>query len=229
MLYFPENDRSYLQPLDDRYHDLLVNSTSGQAIQKLLKDFIFDTILDVGCGAGWHTRHFANRGKTVTALDYSKHAELNVAEFSNKSVEFKFQDVMEFSSNIQFDALWCSHVLEHQPNPNLFLMKLHSLVREEGVLAITVPPLKNEIVGGHVTLWNAGLLLYQLALAGFDCREAAILKYAYNISIIVRKKTINHNLLLGFSNGDIEKLAPFLPTGNLKQGFNGNISIHNWY
>ncbi|MDU0355705.1 hypothetical protein RS130_19100 [Paraglaciecola aquimarina] len=63
MFYFNDNDRSYLEKLDEQYADLLKYSTSGQAMQKLLKDFEFHTILDVGCGAGWHTRHFSRNKK----------------------------------------------------------------------------------------------------------------------------------------------------------------------
>ena len=47
----------------------------------------------------------------------------------------------------------------------LFLKKVHSLLNEGGYLAIIVPPRKPFIVGGHVTIWNAGLVLYNLILA----------------------------------------------------------------
>jgi hypothetical protein len=82
--------------------------------------------------------------------------------------------------------VWCSHVLEHQPNAGLFLAKLIRDCRDGGILAITVPPAKTEIVGGHVSLWNAGLLLYRLALTGIDCRDARVKTYGYNVSVIVR-------------------------------------------
>ena len=229
MQYFPAQDRSYLQPLKAEFADLLKYSTSGQAMQKLVAEYQFASVLDVGCGAGWHTRHLAKYAQQVTALDYRQHPQLDTDALSQQGVTFQFLDIMEYAPEQPFDALWCSHVLEHQLNPNLFLRKLHSLLAEGGVLAITVPPLKHEIVGGHVTLWNAGLLLYHLALAGFDCAEAAILRYAYNISIIVKKRTIPHLPMLGYCNGDLEQLAPFLPDGAGKQGFNGDIAEHNWY
>lgn len=229
MYYCDERERGYLQTLSIEFADLLENSTSGQAMQKLLNDFEFKNVLDLGCGEGWHTRHFAKRGKKVTAVDYRQHERLNIRELEKFNVEFIFQDIMEYTSVGQVDALWCSHVLEHQLNPNLFLIKLHSLLKEDGVLAITVPPLKHEIVGGHVTIWNAGLLLYHLVLAGFDCAGASILRYGYNISVIVNKRSIVLPKEIGFCNGDIEKLAKYLPTGELTQGFNGDIAEHNWY
>ena len=61
-----------------------------------------------------------------------------------------------------------SHVLEHQFDPQRFLRKIYECLNPDGVLALTVPPRKDEIVGGHVSLWNGGLLLYHLVLAHLD-------------------------------------------------------------
>ena len=228
MQYFPEKDRSYLQPLKSEFIDLLKYSTAGQAMQKLVSEYKLDTVLDLGCGPGWHSTHLSRYAKQVVALDYRKNPALDDREFGT-NVSFVFTDVMQYQPEYDFDAVWCSHVLEHQLNPNLFLLKLHSLLREGGVLAITVPPLKHQIVGGHVSLWNAGLLLYHLVLAGFDCREAAVLRYAYNVSIVVKKRSIKNLPEIGFCNGDLEALQDYLPPGAGVQGFNGDIAIHNWY
>lgn len=82
--------------------------------------------------------------------------------------------------------------------------------------------MKNEIVGGHVSIWNAGLLIYNLVMAGFDCRRAAILRYSYNISCIIEKRSIVLPKDLNYDYGDIEKLSMYLPQG-LAEGFNGDI------
>ncbi|MBA1142490.1 class I SAM-dependent methyltransferase [Mesorhizobium neociceri] len=73
-----------------------------------------------------------------------------------------------------FDAVWVCHVLEHQPNPNAFVRAYLDRLRPGGLIVATVPPTKNQIVGRNVSLWNAGLLLYHLILAGFDCRRASV-------------------------------------------------------
>ncbi|MFQ3220292.1 MAG: hypothetical protein ACI96W_002661, partial [Paraglaciecola sp.] len=65
-------------------------------------------------------------------------------------------------------------------------------------------------------------------LAGLDCSHAAILRYGYNISIILQRKDIQVPVKLRFSNGDLETLAPFMPSF-VQQGFDGNINCHNWY
>lgn len=81
-------------------------------------------------------------------------------------------------------------MLEHQLNPNIFLKKVYSVIKEDGYLCIIVPPRKPIIVGGHVSIWNAGLLMYHLIHAGFDCSNASIFQYDYNIGIIIKKKVL---------------------------------------
>lgn len=71
--------------------------------------------------------------------------------------------------------------------------------------------MKNTIVGGHVSIWNAGLILYRLILAGFDCSEASICRYGYNISVIVKKKEIYVLDKINYDKGDIRILEPYWP------------------
>lgn len=170
----------------------------------------FRSVLDIGSGGG-HAEVFRKHGKEVTTVN------LYEADYVGDYNE------MELGT---FDCLWASHVLEHQPNPNLFLKKCFRDLNENGWLAVTVPPLKHEIVGGHVTLWNAGLLLYQLILAGFDCSKANVKTYGYNISVIVRKKHLSlPTLRMDF--GDIETLAPYFPIP-VRNSFDGRILEVNW-
>ena len=119
--------------------------------------------------------------------------------------------------------------MEHQLNVGLFLNKIKSLLKEGGYLGIVVPPRKPFVVGGHVTLWNAGLVLYNLVLAGFDCSEECYIKqYDYNIGIIIKKKTIIDMLKnLSMDKGDIELLSKYFPL-EVKHNFNGDIMEFNF-
>ena len=178
------------------------------AIEKLLRDYTFRSVLDIGCGAGKHSDIFLDAGKEVTAIDYGESPYFK----KNKSrIKAIVADFNTYEFDLQFDCVWCSHVLEHQLNPNLFLKKIHSVLKEDGVLCITVPPAKQRIGGGHVSLWNAGLLLYHLVLAGFDCSEAVTMRYDYNVSVIVKKRTIDVTDQLVYDAGDITTIRPYLP------------------
>lgn len=190
----------------------------SEAIRVLAQRFPFKTVLDIGAGEGVHSRWLAAIGKSVTSICYS--------------ASYGFQpdivgDYMDTEFNEPFDAIWASHVLEHQLNAGAFLKKIYQDLKPTGILAITVPPMKPEIVGGHVSLWNAGLLLYNLILAGFDCRDAAVHSYGYNVSVIVRKRRVWLPRDLTMDAGDIEKLAAFFPLP-VHQAFDGAISDLNW-
>ena len=187
-----------------------------EAARKLVKDYLFNTLLDIGSGpksAAYSL--FTDNDKTVTRQDINPDYQPDLlGDFNN------------LTTDKLYDCIWCSHVLEHQLNVNHFLTKIFHTLKDGGVLAITIPPLKEEIVGGHVTLWNAGLLLYNLILAGFDCKNAAVKSYGYNISVIVEKKTaILPNL--NYDTGDINALNEFFPLG-VFEGFDGNIQELNW-
>lgn len=157
------------------------------------------TILDVGAGNGAHAKVMREHGHTVHTID--------------RNAAFKpdhLADFITWKPPKKYAAVWCSHVLEHQLNPGLFLDAISDCLKVGGLLVITVPPCKQEVVGGHVTLWNPALLVYHLVLAGFDCSQAVVQSYGYNITVAVRKKKADVPVL-AMDNGDIERIAQFFP------------------
>lgn len=197
---------------------------AGETLQFLINNFQFETVLDIGSGEGKHSDVFKKFDKIVTSIDYGRSVYFNTRSDGHTCV---IGDYYTYKFNNTFDAIWASHVLEHQPNPNLFLKKVHNDLKEGGILAITVPPLKHEIVGGHVTLWNAGLLMYHLVLAGFNCQNISIKTYGYNISVILKKDTIKYLPDLDYDKGDILKLKEYFPEF-VNEPFNGMIDMFNW-
>lgn len=194
---------------------------AAEALEKLLTTYDFHTVLDVGCGPGRHSQLFRQAGKEVTGIDIARMCDGVIVA-----------DYLRHEFGQPFDCLWLSHVLEHQLNVNLFLRKAFVDLKPGGILAVTVPPLKHDIVGGHLTLWNAGLLLYNLILAGFDCRRARVKRYGYNISVLVPKSPANVPYeRLHFDRGDIELISQFFPEHpqmKWAQAFRGDIAQLNW-
>jgi SAM-dependent methyltransferase len=191
----------------------------SEALIRLLEYTNVKTVLDIGCGEGVQASLLHDAGKRVTTISLLPPADI-VGNYN----------CLLFPE--PFDAIWASHVLEHQPNVHDFLTKCYLDLKDDGILAITVPPHKDAIVGGHVALFNPGILIYNLILAGFDCSEARVsplyagaITIPYNISVIVRKKRANLPQLT-YDHGDVCRLAEFFPVPAY-DGFSGWFE-HNW-
>ena len=187
-------------------------------IFRLLESYDFETVLDIGSGTGEHTRFFRHYGKQVFSVDLDAGADY-VGDFTQLVLDR------------QFDAVWCSHVLEHQRNVGLFLEKVYAAIKDDGILAIIVPvhP-RARLVSGHITSWNAGLLCYNLVLAGFDCSEARILQ-TLELGLIVRKKRaiaseIGQSAAFHMTD-QLRKLAKFFPFP-VDQGCDAEVLEVNW-
>jgi SAM-dependent methyltransferase len=176
------------------------------------------TFLDVGCGLGAHRDYMTSKGWECSSidilpLDRPRHIVADIME-----------TVLEPES---YDVVWASHYLEHTLNPHDFLLKLKDAVKPGGTIGICVPPLKHQIVGGHLNLFNPGLLMYRLVRAGLDCNHIKIKCQGYNIGAILPVRKVELPRLKN-DCGDIETLAPFFPAPFRSQGFNGQIAEFNW-
>lgn len=185
---------------------------ADQAFERFLKNPLNNGyVIDIGCGKGEHAAAMEDAGIDVWRHDFAKDGDY----------------LKRWYPQNHWAGVWASHVLEHFPNPNAVLKKIYRETQIGAPVAITVPPHKDEIVGGHVTLWNTGILLYQMILAGFDCRYAICGRYGYNLSVLVDKKPILLYPELKNDHGDIDLLSKFFP-GDVAEGFNGLTGIHYW-
>jgi SAM-dependent methyltransferase len=199
------------------------------------------TVLDIGAGPGLHSAAFLRAGHSVTGVD------IRPAQVSPGVVGLRWlqedwtQGVFPSAKRSTratgradgYDLVWSSHFLEHAPDVGACLAKMRSAVAPGGLLAVTVPPLKHGVVGGHLSLWNLGLLAYRLVLAGFDCSGGSFRQYGYNLSAIVRREpAVPSEVLSGLAHdaGDIEALAPYFPPEwKAKEGFDGHlVQTVNW-
>ena len=200
------------------------------------KGFDIETILDIGIGNGFALKAFHAAGMKVTGTGFDLDRYLaDRASLPPDARLLENVDVCDMSvfDDASFDAVWCSHVLEHVGNVDKALAEIKRVIKPKGYLFLCVPPFKYEIVGGHVsTGWSAGMMMYRLALAGFDLAEASFVRHGYNIAGIVRNGApIPAEHRLAMANGDIEALRDMgrFPKGfDAHQGFDGNIANWNW-
>ncbi|MCO5733859.1 methyltransferase domain-containing protein [Rhizobium sp. SSA_523] len=177
------------------------------ALAKLFDRFEFETVLDLG--PGWQERAAAMlaAGRAVTTV-LPEEAE---ADGAPQALSIRRGTIHSALLPVSFDCIIAAHVLHRERDPQRFLRRLHDLLPERSILAITVPALRYPMLHGELSIWSAGLLLYHLILAGFNCGEAKVLTQGEEISVILEKETIE-----AWGNGDplppLASLRRYLPS-----------------
>lgn len=96
-------------------------------------------ILDVGCGAGGNARLLRLRGAVVDGVTLSP-AEADLARAECRSVWLHdLEDGLPAEATGPYDAVLCSHVLEHLRFADAVLRGARSVLRPGGALVVALP------------------------------------------------------------------------------------------
>lgn len=103
-----------------------------------------ERLLDAGCGVGFDSYLYAQKGYKVTATDVDpkKIKEARIVLGHKRGINIKFMiDDMERSKLIgkKFDKVILSQVLEHVRNPKEVLKNIESLLDQEGYAYVSFP------------------------------------------------------------------------------------------
>lgn len=107
-------------------------------INKVLKSIKCNNnekILDIGCGNKPYLKYFSEH-QIYHGLEISTNTN-NKADFFYDGKEFPFEDS-------SYTKILCTQVIEHVPNPNLFLKEIYRILSKNGELIITVPLIWDE-------------------------------------------------------------------------------------
>lgn len=99
------------------------------------------SVLDIGCGNGIISKELALLGYHVTAIDVSERT-IALAQSVNHHPNIHFQVVRAGELQPEpdkYDAIICSEVLEHMHDPSTLLAVIHTSLKREGTLIVTVP------------------------------------------------------------------------------------------
>lgn len=171
---------------NDTLYQSIPDCLGKDCLWKLIKDYEFESVLDLGAGEGIQSRFFQKNGKKVTAIVGDETSNFKKENFDNINLVFK--DFLKYTPTEKFDCIWASHILEHQFNIGLFLDKTYNSLKDNGILALTVPPRETLAGGGHLYYFSPGNLIYHLLCHGFDLRNMRLKEYGYNLSIICHKR-----------------------------------------
>jgi SAM-dependent methyltransferase len=182
-----------------------------EALEQCIK-LPIKTVADIGSGGGEHANLFHKTGLNVTCIDYGTSVYAEKAKLEN-GIDIIYTDFLNWKTSEKYDLVWASHILEHQRNVGVFIEKLISICNPNGYICITVPFPHRNIWGGHLTLWQPGLLAYNVVMCGIDLSSAKILYGYREISIIFQLKKFQFPNNITFDNGDVRKLEQYFPIG----------------
>jgi SAM-dependent methyltransferase len=171
------------------------------------------TVLDIESGIGLDSEWWATRVDKdqenpkpleidVTACSRSDEMKQEVKDMDRVNYIRTTKNFWEqFQGEQKFDVLWCHGVLHKYNNFYETLNQMNTLQDKDGLLCITVPRINNVFYGDpdyrvysdcHTDI-NIVNLIYGLALAGYDCRDAFFLqeKNSNLVNAIVYKNSDN--------------------------------------
>lgn len=105
-----------------------------------MPDFYNRTVLDLGCGFGWHCNYAQENGaKRILGLDLS---EKMLAEAKQRNahecIEYQNQDIEHFSVHETFDCVISSLVFHYIQDFDRLVKKVHEVLNENGDFVFSV-------------------------------------------------------------------------------------------
>ena len=108
-------------------------------------------ILDYGAGSGKFAAYLSKKKFNTSVVEpYNK--EIKNQSLLNINV---FEKIADISKSDYYDGITLWHVLEHLPNPEHVLSKIHNLLEKNGVLMIAVPNINSLDARYYKSYWAA--------------------------------------------------------------------------
>jgi 2-polyprenyl-3-methyl-5-hydroxy-6-metoxy-1,4-benzoquinol methylase len=107
-------------------------------VKIVVKEHQFDKkkVLDIGCSYGNSLLFF---GKDSEGIEIQEHMVNLIRSLGRTVYKINIEDGMEELGHDNYDAIYCSAVIEHLLSPYLFLVRLHPLLKKGGILALSYP------------------------------------------------------------------------------------------
>ena len=99
-------------------------------------------VLDVGCGAGGNLKTLQDQGWEPHGIEISEVAAAHARELVTGNIHTGTLESAPFPPQ-SFDLILMSHSLEHLPSPVDALRRVHRLLKDDGLLVVSVPNLNS--------------------------------------------------------------------------------------
>ena len=137
----------YINPFDEQYDYMMRIEHLGRYYfaSERLKNF--KKVLDVACADGYGTKILSQRVANVDGIDRNEEY-LRVArtKYNSNNINYKCIDVDKKTITDTYDGIVCFETLEHVIYPEKLLKKIYNSLNEGGLLLISVPNDKFEII-----------------------------------------------------------------------------------
>jgi len=97
--------------------------------------------LELGPANGFMTKHLVNEFNELHLLEGSEFLLSQIPDYQNVVKHLSFFE--DFETNIKFDTIIMSHVLEHIADPVFILKKIKRWLAPDGILLVSVPNAKS--------------------------------------------------------------------------------------
>ena len=146
---------------------------AGQSLYETCTDFglIPRTVFELGCHDGGMLDAFAESGATCLGVDHDPQT-VACGQAKGRSIVVGGLDVLEQYGH-RADLIILHHVLEHLPDLEQTLLRLHALLAPTGFLYVALPtlycePMERLWQNAHLYQFTARTLEYVMGCCGFD-------------------------------------------------------------
>jgi len=84
---------------------------SPEIWNKIIKDHNIESVVDIGCGLGYSTRYFAQRGLFACGIEGGQNA-INNSVFEGALMQHDYT-TGSYMNDEEYDLIWCAEFVEH--------------------------------------------------------------------------------------------------------------------
>lgn len=122
-------------------------------------------ILDIGCGDGSNALLLVERNCIVDGITLSEREKLEAAKIMRQVFNHNAENGLPFDGSNLYDAVICSHVLEHICYPQQLMNDIYRVLKPNGVLIVALPNIMHysarwSLMKGDFKYEDAGLWDY---------------------------------------------------------------------
>jgi SAM-dependent methyltransferase len=154
-----------------------------------------DTILDIGCGSAWFAK---------ALVDAYPNAQLFGIDVMNTVKFGKLEFILASASNLpfisgSFHAVSCKAVLEHLWEPLSAIREIHRVLKEDGIVFISVPDARSKSFWDdytHIRPYTKKSLEAMLIDGGFEMQSSWYLGQFPGVGILLRSMKVRNQKIL---------------------------------